>query len=527
MKPVRFTKIGSALAILLMSGFLPACAQPALGTTAKAPPLRDCQTTTPKDLGIWDDAFVCEDQNFILLRRGETLFSLSMMPPSELVKLVTAPETKSTEITFGTQSNGRLWLFLQSSESAPFAIDAHSGKVVEFGIPGLKIPGEHSPGIQSYVIVRHADAVLLMIAGGDRETWPRDGNRPVYFWMSLKSGKVIPFPIGWDLEYFSSDQTVAVFAKPRAGNLDRRPLQAVDVRTGTLINEIPDRQKEGSVSFNWTETEEVKPLTVRRPEAGDRDHFGGISVNGLVLPLDLGLDGVHYMSTAKAKDGFVGFRLRREGATNGEPGSLWLVPLKEHEKLEHVGSAVTDFAMLGDGKCVFVTAGDGPKERTSEAFFYSHNKKSTWNVLDGVERLPDLDKELDKNYVENKMTVRLIDGFGALEHGSLVLCLFSHFRGDLRAHVIPSQGKRLEPMTWRRALILTSAGERYMTGLFREGNAPDRIWLHNSGRMITGNYIWQSSGSRRERKMQLTEVMVQIPANQLSSRKPTNPGGKK
>jgi hypothetical protein len=150
-------------------------------------------------------------------------------------------------------------------------------------------------------------------------------------------------------------------------------------------------------------------------------------------------------------------------------------------------------------------------------------------VLDDVERLPDLDKDFDKDYIENKMTVRLIEGFGGLQQGSLVVCLFSHFRGDMRAHIIPSQGKRLEPMTWRRTLILTSAGDRYMTDLFREGNVPDQIWLHDSGKMIMGNYIWQSPGSRRERKIQLTEVMVQIPAKQreLGNGKPTDPGDKK
>ena len=43
-----------------------------------------------------------------------------------------------------------------------------------------------------------------MIAGGDRESWPREGNRPVYFWMNLNSGKTLRLPTGWDLSYFFS-----------------------------------------------------------------------------------------------------------------------------------------------------------------------------------------------------------------------------------------------------------------------------------------------------------------------------------
>jgi hypothetical protein len=103
-----------------------------------------------------------------------------------------------------------------------------------------------------------------------------------------------------------------------------------------------------------------------------------------------------------------------------------------------------------------------------------------------------------------------LDGFGALDHGSLVLCLFSHFRGDMRAYIIPSQGKRLELTTWRRALILTSTGERYMTDLFREGNVPDRIWLHNSGKIVIAEHKWEGGGAGP--KIQLRRIDLQLGA---------------
>jgi hypothetical protein len=495
----------------LVSALLSIDSQPAANATVKAPSLRNCHTAAQRDLGVWDDVFVFEDQDFIVVRRCETLFSLSITKPSELIKLVTSPETKSAEIILAGYSENKLWLFLQSSKTAPFAIDAHSGKVCQFSIPGLKIPGNHAPGIQSYVLIRHANAILLMVSGGDQTTWPRDGNRPVYFWMSLKSGKVVPFPIGWDLEYFSSDQTVAVFAKARLRNFDRRPLQAVDVRTGAETDELPDRQKEACVPFNWTETQEVKPLYVRHKDTGDRDYFAGITVNGRALPLDLGLDEVHYLSTATSKDDFVAFRLRREGKTSAEPSSLWLIPFNQPGKLERIQATVTGFALLRGGVCAFVTSGHGPKGESFEAFLYSHQGKFMWNMLDDVERLSELDRQVaDKDYVEDKMTVRLIDGFGGLEHGSLMICLFSRFRGDMRAYIGASQGKRLEPTTWRRALILTSSGERYMTDLFREGSLADQIWAHNSGRIVVGNYAWPSPGSRRERKVKLTQIDLEL-----------------
>lgn len=489
-------------------------AESAQSATPKVPPLHDCELTEQRDLGVWDDVFVCDDQGMIVLRRGEALFSLSMTGSADPTELAKASVLAKTQIVASVGSDDKLWLFMQGGDTAPFAIDAYSGRLSKFDIPGLKIPGKHAPGIQSHVVVQHAGGVILMIAGGDRDTWPRDGNRPVYFWMSLRSGKVVRFPIGWDLYYFSGNQRVAIFEKPQEQCFQRHPLQAVDVETGGYVEKIPDQRKERYVLFNWTETQSVKPFYVRRAETGDRDHFAGISLKGHMYPFDAKLNGVYYLSTAKTREGFVGFRLRREGNAGGEPSSFWLMGLKQHESPQLVATGVTSFAMLDQGNCVFATFGHGPKEESSEAFFRSYSGKFTWNILDGVKRLPELDEQFtDKDYVEDRMTVRLIDGFG--NHDSLALCLFSHFRGDLRAFALTDdvskmQDKRVEWITWRRAVILTSDGERHMTSLFREGNVPDLIWLHNSGKLIVGNYLWRNSSSStsRERQIQLREITL-------------------
>lgn len=478
---------------------------------AKCLPLRDCELTEERDLGVWDDVFVCDGQDMIALRRGEALFSLSMTGSADPRELAKASVLTKTQIVASATAGERLWLFLQSTETSPFAIDAYSGKVSGFKIPNLRIPGNHTPGIQSHVIVRHADAALLMIAGGDRDTWPRDGNRPVYFWMDLSSGEVVRFPIGWDLEYFSANQRVAVFEGPHKERFQRRPLHAVNIETGGLVDRIPDRRKEACVPFNWTETQEVKPLYVRHAETGDREHFAGISLRGLVLPFDLHLRGTHYLSTAEAKGEFAGLRLRREGAIGAEPSPFWIVGLKQGQSPEHVAAAITDFAMLKTGNCVYATTGHGPKGTSSEAFFRIHSDKFTWNILDGVKRLPELAKQfVDKDYVEDKLTVRFVDGLGDQKYSPLVLCLFTHIRMDRRSLILPPQGKRLERMTWRRVIIVTSDGKRFMTDLFREGKLPNEIWFHNSGKVFMGNYLWQSSGDTRERKVQLSETTLRL-----------------
>jgi hypothetical protein len=499
------------LSVLL--GLLAACAALALEPQPKAataPPLKACKVTATSELGLWDDVFVPNDRDFIVLRRGDELFSLAMTASSAPRKIARAQAAENTEIVAGAANGEKCWLFLNSSKAAPCALEANSGVVARFEIPGLRVPGSHAPVIQSCVLVPHVQAALVMVSGGDGATWPREGNRPIYFWMDLKYGKVVRFATGGDLDFFSADERIAVLAS-RAGK------QAIDMRTGARINALPDRRKEPCIPFEWQNTQMVKPLYERRQGKGDADFFAGLSVNGLVLPVDLGLEGMRYLAVAKVGDGLAGFQLRHSGAS-AEPDTLWIVPFKSPEKTEAIASDVTDFAMLGQGNVVFVANEHAGKpaysenRRHDEAFFHSRVDSASWNVLEGVERLPRLDKAFsDAAYVMDSFRVHLIDGFGASRLDPLVLCLCEHNRGDVRARTLPPDEKAVKSASWHRALLITGDGRRSLTPLFRQGSLPDQIWLHKSGRLLLGTYVWQESAGGRKRRVQLSECTLQIP----------------
>ena len=228
-----------------------------------------------------------------------------------------------------------------------------------------------------------------------------------------------------------------------------------------------------------------------------QDHLVGISLRGQVLPFNLYTTGRSYLTEAQAEHGFVGFRLRRNTDT-GDEHPLWITGMKQPSSPELVTPEVSHFAILQQGNCVYTTPGHGKNKTSSEAFFRVQRDKTTWNVLDSVERLPKLGTQfVDKNYIKDRMRIRVVDGFGT--PGSLALCVFSHVRSDMRsAPVFQFQNKQsLEPMTWKRAVILTSDGQRYMTSLFRDGNVPEIIWLHNSAKVIWGKRFWQLSGSTK------------------------------
>jgi hypothetical protein len=483
-----------------------------------APPLRDCKVTATSDLGLWDDAFVPHNEDFVVMRRGDQFFSLAMAAYSVPKKIAKAPGAEHTQIVAGAVLDKRCWLFLNSTKVTPCVVDANSGTVVTFEIPDLKVPGSQVPGIQSCVLVPQAKAALVMVSGGDRSTWPRDGNRPVFFWMDLKSGKLVRFPNGWDLDYFSADERVAVFATPVEERFEKRPYQAIEMTTGERVEQVPDRRKESYVPFDWSDTQTVKPLYERREGKGDAAYFAGLSVAGLPLPIALGLDDVRYLSMARVSAGFAGFRLRHEGASRGEPSPLWIVPIKEPGKAESIATEVTDFTILGQWNVVFVTVGQGRKGASSkardhaEAFFHAHADKTSWNVLEGVERLPKLDKAFaEADFVVDRMMVRLIEGFGSNRNDPLMVCLCEHHRADSRALSLQSDEKLLPSVTWRRAVVITHEGRRSLTPFFREGNLPDQIWLHKSGKLITGTYVWNESESGRKRRVQLSESTLQKP----------------
>jgi hypothetical protein len=473
------------------------------------PALRDSQAIE-KDLGAWEDVFVNDDQDFVIARRGEQIFSLPMTETGDPRKLAKLPALSNSRIRGGAVLGDKLWLFLESSESQPFAFEIYSGQVAHFQVPRPKdFQGARGGTIQSHVLIRHCDAALLMVSGVAAS--PRNGNQPVYFWMSLKTGQVVVFPVGWDLNYFSANQEIAVFGTGMSKKFERL-WQAVDLKTGARAAGIPDRQNVSAIPFRWTQTQAVKPLYDWHEGKGEEDYFVGVSYQGSTFLADHEFENV-YLSTAKANGGFVGFRLRREGALENEPSQFWLMQLKPQRNSMPVSERVTDFAMLTKGDCVFSTSGHGHMERSHEAFVFNHDKSAIYNVLEQVGRLPELDKEFsDKEYVEDKMTVRLVESFGR-QHNSLVLCLFTQFRGDMRSlpvRDLRKPFKSLEWATWRRALILTSTGKRYMTNLFREGNSPDHLWLHESGKIITGIYSWEPSTSGTVRKIHLSTAVVTL-----------------
>ena len=499
-------KIKLILPLIFCALFFLSCS-----TSNRYSELYSCQVGEKKDLGLWDDIYSYESFDFLVLRKESELFSLSLTSTDDIKKLPATPDMTDTSIIDGSAWHGRQWLFCQSKNTVPFALDLQTGDIAYFNIPGLKVPGERTPTIQSSVFAEHAGGVIFEIASGDRDTWPRP-NYPIYFWFSLESGKNILLPIGWDLQYFSADQRIAILKKAGGSHFDSQSYQAINMTTGQISDNVPDRRSKFTIPFVWTNNDRAKPLEA--PESYPT-RFGGISVNGSAYTFDIPIEIQRFSYiTIKAKGNWAAFRIPTSSIV--APAPLWWMHLEKGEKPNLLRDNVLDFQVLGKGNYVLAVSGYGFKKDSSEAFIYDTKTNRMRNILDGVERLPKLNVEIPNNgCVADKMIVRLASGFGSSRYAKLVLCFFLHSRGTACSHayidgqVVPSIPPVPE-QRWQRIILVTDQGKRFQANILEPGDFDGPIGLHNSGKIVFGRYEWSGEEPNRAKKIQLYLVDLNI-----------------
>lgn len=325
----------------------------------KAPPLGKC-SALKTDLGVWDDCFVFDDASLIVLRSGTDLYSVSLTGKHDIKKVLTLPEMDSIQFEWGATRGGKSWLFCRAKNSAAFAIDVTTGHEVQLTGSGKDLDECRDAQTFSCLTAPHLEATIVEVTGTGKPDWPRDGNRPVYFWFNLQSGKTIQLPIGWDLEYFSADQSVAVFEKPSEEICHGRPLAALDMKTGECTEEIPDRSK-----VYWTRrpineydryvNRKLVPQMTRSlrlpfcPSKGYNETFAGLSVDGEIYPFTIPLQEKYCLASADSYCGWTLLSFTPEGGSPFKPRSHWLRPLKPDGTATEIASDIVDAMLVGPG----------------------------------------------------------------------------------------------------------------------------------------------------------------------------------
>src|SRR5437016_4538996 len=111
MRTIKFTTPCLLIQAIVFWGQTLAQGAPRELATVKAPPLVEGKAAETNNLGTWDDAFVCRGQDFLVLRRGDELFSMRLDALAEPKKLLASPIAAQTRIIAATAIEERLWLF--------------------------------------------------------------------------------------------------------------------------------------------------------------------------------------------------------------------------------------------------------------------------------------------------------------------------------------------------------------------------------------------------------------------------------
>jgi hypothetical protein len=352
----------------------------------------------------------------------------------------------------------------------------------------------------------------------------------------LKSGKVTRLPIGWDLEYFSADQKTAVFEHPPFYYDEYRPWAALDMATGRETKKVPyptdglwaislsQSYPSAGVTPDFSESSDVwvlhspqTPSRLLHPMPGRGyadDHFAGLSVDGVIHPMNLPLSLARYCGDAQVTGDMAALETAPDG---GNVFYLWMTSLRLDAKPILVATNCT-FEILGERDCVLLNSRETP---LPEALVYDGQSQGKWNVFEGVPEwlkiIDAFDGVADEHgfyggpkpatAITNKPSfesgigricgVHLIPGSGAPPFPAMVMCECSCY--------VPG---RLQTKLF---VLINARGERYQINLpdNLQNRAFENPWLDNSGKLVFKQYD-QSPGTSCLKHVRITVADLQM-----------------
>ncbi len=477
-----------------------------------AQPMRECSEASVNDLGIWDDAFKFDGLDLVFLRREDKLFSYS--PVTGKLKQFRTVAGMANSRVVNTKIWGKhQWVFCGNGAGLPIAMDLTSGKKVLFECSGN---GEKDIG-------------EVFNSGGEPGTIVRTSGG--YYWMDLESGSVLELHPGGHLEYFSADQTLAVFEGKSTNVWMYAPWVVVDMATGQVTNTLPDQTKglwsetvtksldDGDGQLVWQLRTARTP--VLQPGRGHSDDkFGGLCLYGIPYVIHIPDTFIRIepnvpplLNNTRCNDAWINGNLAAFSLSSDGIGwdyyPLWVAQLHGRNDpvlLETNQSRLFNnkCVVLGRRRCVFLSR-INPTNDVAEAMVYDVGSKTAWNVLDATPLLSMVQNSfLQKNGAAHSgysgigpsLSIRFVPGFGSAHYQDCVLCLYS-------AYVIPPDNMR--PIEGKRmAVLVTADGNRYEIKLpadpmddLRFSVSSGRSWLHKSGKLIVREDATPSNSGKR------------------------------
>jgi hypothetical protein len=477
------------LGCLVLADEAPAVLSDSDCTVRRAPPAEKLQLRNEFSLGDWDQVLASPGLDRLVLRKDDVIFSYSpaQAPLPETFAELGVPSVRVEE---GVQRDGRLWLFCSRSGDWPFAVQQGSAETVPLHIPGLNVDDGARVSVRVAVRSPRERGALLVLSGRGMRGWPVEA----YTWFDLHRGIARALPTTWALHYYTRSPGIVAFtvtqdevwpvdseeSPPRPPHLPGtgQPmpvlLQMYDIESGEARQAVDWRRWEFAEThiapFGMSRGGNILQVLEKNFAMGLQ--FAGVVYDGVRHPMRLPVDqmlGSGWFGVAR--DGWAAFCW-----TSSPASGAWFGPMKPDVSLLRLGNNVSGIEVLGAGRCLVTIT----EREWQSAWFVNAETKEAWDIIEGLSGAPSSAFE-PRSYMHNSMKLHVVPGAGKGGLGAAALCVYSHLRMDMRAHITGDQ----DFGRWEQPLLVTPEGKRYSLegGDWQE---PEWSWLHNSGRVVLG-----------------------------------------
>ncbi len=461
-------------------------------------PLLSCEASSTEEMGIWDEMDVVPELEGVILRRGDEIDWLSMRARSEPLKKAADPSLSDARISNAMVCGKKGWVFLTSRTHGPKILEIASGKLANLFLPGITYPDAASPEIHVEFVASHAHAAILTVQGGQPPV--RNDFQPVYFWMSLDSGEMKLLPIDWKLKFASPTENVAVFETLQKSSITTPGV--VKMTTGEVVAWTESHQDTPFIRLPATwDYNHCAPVVEFRRGHGDTEFFVGVSKEGVFTPFPVeSNDEARNVFPVSECGGVFGLQVSHPSlnplrSRSWDPCPFLLLDRKVQPLPQLVAGNAMSYTLFDNGNCLYATWTGKAEESFPEVIFRSRDG-AAWNVLDGVDHPPIIERESSQDYPTVRCWFTPANAGGA----NVTLCHFYVRRKDSHDN----------DAFWNRTMLITSHGKRYITNLFRERASDSEIYLDNSGSLLTASRTYINLWSGWPQKITLTRYQFPI-----------------
>lgn len=344
-------------------------------------PITKVSATSEKHLNSIDSFIACSKLDSIIILRGDSLYSVSMLPPFKETFLAKDPLFTNRVLTDIFWLDGPVVLLNRSSWDSSAGIlpvcYVHKSHKAFLSIdPTLTVGASYRAYLPALAADHKTGIISLQFAG------PGPANKEnctQYCWTNFVGRKIKYLPRDWNPHDVNADFTGMIFTGPsprcsRGAPLSAPPIALVNFKDGSLSDLASDMPQ--TKIYNWR---------------GHSDIFRK------QLIYFTGLDDTYCVQSISKDERQFFPRQIADGYCLANTGTnLWLVPLLNKNSVHPLTTDAGEFAILSDGKCIYTDMSkfynkdltSGMKPQIQGVFFHDYKKNVSFDLWQDFPLVP-------------------------------------------------------------------------------------------------------------------------------------------